>query len=133
MKILPLVVGGMLVATGLTPPTGSGSARNQGDLEGRVAALEASLADAARQNEEALGLVEQAIAYLEAQADEAAALLAVLDRTEELGFTAGINYESREVLLEGLRQYWGSKAKDLPALPKKDAPAPDQPARAPRR
>jgi hypothetical protein len=91
----------------------------QDALEARVAALEGELAALKKQNEEAHALVEQSIKYQNAQAAAAGTLLDVLTRSEEAGFTKGINFQSREILLAGLRAYWGGASKDLPKLPEK--------------
>ncbi len=94
-------------------------------LESRVAALEEVLAAERKRHDETRALLEQTLAYLDAQAKNAQTLLGVLDESQQLGFTAGINFQSREVLLGGLRAYWTEKPKGLPAVrPTTPAPAP---------
>jgi hypothetical protein len=48
-------------------------------------------------------------------------LLGRLDEVEALGFTKGINYESRETLLSGMRAYWGARKQGLPKVAPKPA------------
>ncbi len=103
--------------------------RGGSSLESRVAKLEEELAAEKKRHEEARALLDQTIVYLDAQAKGATALLGILDQSEQLGFTAGINPQSREVLLAGLRAYWGEKPKGLPQPPK-EPPKAAAPAQA---
>jgi len=83
-------------------------------LDERVAALERALADEEAQHAETRALLDTTLIYLDAQSQAANKLLAVLDQAEAEGFTAGINFRSRELLLAGFRAYWGTKGKGLP-------------------
>ena len=65
-------------------------------------------------------LGEAAVTYLEAQSKESEAMLGVFDLVQEQGFTAGINYQSRETLLDGFRAFMRAKQNDVPTLPKKE-------------
>jgi len=96
------------------------------DLEARVTALEGELAAARKDGEETRALLDQTLAYLEAQAKSAQSMLGVLNESEQAGFTAGINFHSRELLLAGWRSYYNAQQEKLPkakAKPKADAPA----------
>lgn len=75
---------------------------------------------------ETKGALEQVVKYLDAQAQNAKAMEAVLDDAEKKGFTAGINYESREALLKGWREQCAVLQKDVPTLKvaKKEAAKP---------
>ena len=57
------------------------------------------------------------VRYLDAQAAGAAALHEALAASEAAGFTAGINPNSREILLAGWREQLSTQQKDVPALP----------------
>lgn len=115
-------------ASGLRAP-GAAAPRSQDALEARVAALEGELAAMKKQDDETRALLEQTIGYLDAQASGAKALLGVLDRSEAAGFTKGINFESREMLLAGFRAYWAGAEKGVPKLPAPPKPEPKAPAR----
>ncbi len=132
MKSLVLILASALVALSLSSQPASSATQEaptlapQDDLEKRVAELESLVGSLRRENEETTHQLEQTLTYLNAQADAARQLLGTLDRSEQLGFTKGINFESREVLLAGFRSYWGGAAKDLPkpAAKKKQDGAP---------
>jgi hypothetical protein len=57
---------------------------------------------------------KQLLAYVEAQAQAAAELDKVFAESEEKGFTYGINPESREVLLAGLRRFTATLQSNVP-------------------
>ena len=44
--------------------------------------------------------------------------MSVLEQSEGLGFTAGINFRSREVLLAGMRELLRGLQKNVPGQPK---------------
>lgn len=148
MKILlPIVLAGGLLAgargaeappeaTPLDPaqdPAGGQqeSAQAQPKLEARVAALEAALAQEKARHQETRRLLEETLAYLGRQAQASEAMLATLTASEEAGFTAGINFQSREILLRGWRDFHGTLQTDVPQLPAPPAepPAQGRPAR----
>jgi len=79
-------------------------------LENRVAQLERRLADTE-------ALLDETVGYLHTMAKASSSMLEVLDQSQELGFTAGINFKSREVLLAGFRAYWANAMKDVPGVP----------------
>lgn len=104
----------------------------QDDLAQRVEALETELAAA---RAESAGLSQELAAsaqtldalveWVGAQAKQADALTATLQSAEEQGFTAGINYQSRETLLAGWRKALAETSKGLPKEePKSKADAP---------
>jgi len=100
----------------------------QQDLTARVAALEEELAASKKKNDETRALLEQTLAYLETQVQGAKTLLTVLDESEREGFTPGINFRSRELMLAGFRAYWGGMQQGLPKVPPKAVPgAPQEP------
>jgi hypothetical protein len=105
-----------LVASSLRPTAASPRA-TQGDLEARVSALEKALEARTKADLEKQALLEQTVKYVEKQAAAAQELLTALDRAEELGFAAGINWESRKTLLDGFRALGGTLTKDVPKLP----------------
>jgi hypothetical protein len=136
-KLLPLasVLLALPLLTGLSALTASPQESQEG-LEGRVAKLEEELAAAKKREQETRALLEQTLVYLEQRARSAQALLTALDESEREGFTAGINFRSREILLAGFRAYWGETPKGLPkpapAAPPGKAAAPAAPARGTR-
>jgi hypothetical protein len=107
-------------------PQGQGSP----NLEKRVEALEKELAATKQELADTRARVDASVAYLHAQAKGAQHMLDVLASSEEAGFVPGINYRSREILLSGMREWYGGKTEDLPAA-KPTAPAKKSPAPAP--
>lgn len=118
-------------ASNLLSPAAA-AARPQDAQEARVAALEIELAALRKQNDETRALLEETVGYLNEQASAAKSLLGTLDRSEEAGFTKGINFQSREILLAGFRAYWGAAEKGVPKLPASPKPEPKTPARGAR-
>lgn len=77
-------------------------------------------------------LLAKTIGYLEAQSKSAATMKETLDQAETAGFTKGINFESREILLRGWREQLDALQQNVPTPlpPKSEAkPATDKPAR----
>ncbi len=94
------------------------------NTEKRLALLEAQLREEQARHEETRQRLEETIRYLNDQADRASTVMVELDRSEAEGFTAGINFRSREILLGGFRGYWGEARSGLPQAtekPKKTA------------
>jgi len=108
-------------ASSAAPAGGAATAQEQQqDLAQRVAQLEKELAELRLQTEASNKRVEEAVVYLDKQAEGAKTILAKLTESESLGFTKGINYESREVLLAAFRSYWGDASQGAPKpAPKK--------------
>lgn len=52
--------------------------------------------------------------YLDAQARSASAMAAILDESEQAGFTAGINPNSRTILLTGWREQLNAQQQNVP-------------------
>jgi hypothetical protein len=107
----------------------AGEVHGQDDLEARVEALEQAAVKLGAANAELAegfglnrALIDETIAYLEAQSKSAQALTETLAESEALGYTAGINFESRELLLAGWRARLKAIQKDLPGVEQK-APA----------
>ncbi len=92
MPLLPLAL-----AAGLAVPQDDGG---NAALESRVTELETKL-DAVQQ-------------YLQAQAEAAGATAKALTSAEAQGYTAGINYESRQTLLGAWRAETAAAQKDVP-------------------
>ena len=116
-QIAPFLALGLLLLAGLVVPRVAAQApQDPSTLEKRVAALEAALTEQKQINQDLHTRLEQTIAYLDKMQKSGLALLADLDQVEALGFTAGINYESRELMLDGMRAYWSAQQAGLPAV-----------------
>ena len=74
-------------------------------LRGEISALRLELQRVAAESADALERTAKLESDLSAVAKEASTLAGVLDQSEEQGFTAGINFESRVTLLNGWRRY----------------------------
>ena len=122
MKLLvpTIVASGLLLTAGFaqdeTPPAPSEDQRMRA-LESEVAALKTELAERSTQ-------LETVTRYLAGEKARGDALLGVFDQSEEMGFTAGINFRSREVLLAGLRAYVRGAQQGLPTPPPVEEEAP---------
>jgi hypothetical protein len=92
-------------------------------LTQRVAALEEEVAALRKEVDAGKALAEETTRYLAGAKQRSDALLGTFDEAEKLGFTAGINFTSREVLLAGLRAYVRDEAAGLPGA-KKAEPKP---------
>jgi len=105
------------------------SAQEKKSLETRVQELEFQTAVDA-ETVQALMLDVQALQahrsavehYLHAQAAEAQRMAATLNTSEEEGFTSGINFRSRELLLEGWHAQLEVLRKDVPGEKLKKKP-----------
>jgi hypothetical protein len=110
----------LLLGLGLAQTPAPAGAQDDGArieaLEAQVAALQADLAAQAK-------LVEETTRYLAGAKARSEALLQTFDAAEDAGFTAGINFHSREILLAGMRSYVRGEAQDLPGAPRPPAPA----------
>jgi cell division septum initiation protein DivIVA len=114
--LLTLGLGAVVLALS----AGAQSSQEEADLRQRVELLEQQLGearaqvdgltDALTQNTQSL---DQLTRWVEAQSKSAAALASTLDSAEAQGFTAGINFESRETLLAGWRKALAETQKGL--------------------
>jgi hypothetical protein len=94
------------------------------DMTKKVEVLEIDLI-ATRQKAEAVATelaqtkatLARIVGYLDAQAKSAAALADTLDQSEQAGFTAGINPNSRMILLSGWREHLVALQTDVPVMP----------------
>ena len=120
-EIVPYVVAGLLLLTGIVVPRVAAQDQDS-TLEQRVGALEAALAEQQQINKDLHTRLEQTITYLDKMANSGGVLIGQLDQVEEMGFTAGINYQSRELMLDAMRAHWGTGLEGLPAV----APPPAQ-------
>ena len=122
----------LVTATALSALTAFGSsgraaqdsqdvAQRIGKLETRISALETANAELARR-------ADETSTYLGRQAEAGKALVATLAEAESLGFAKGINFESREVLLAGLRAFYAAQQTGIP----QPAPEPEEQAQASR-
>lgn len=111
MKVVPIIivlaVSGALWGVGAQDPSTN-------NLEQRISGLESQLAEQRKRVDKHEDLIHATIEYLDRQSRSADDMLSTLDRSEAEGFTAGINYRSREVLLAGWRSQLRETKKDLP-------------------
>lgn len=117
-QLTGLVLGAALV---LSLGAYAQKAQQNGTLEERVLKLEQDLVAT---QEAYLGLAQAAAAeaaavdnihiYLNTQAQSAAAMHKTLEKSEQQGFVAGINYPSRETLLTGWRDHLASLQRGVP-------------------
>ena len=116
-EIVPYVVAGLLLLTGfVVPRVAAQGPQDQSTLEQRVGALEAALAEQQQVNKDLHTRLEQTIVYLDKMANSGGLLVGELNQVEELGFTAGINYQSRELMLDALRAHLSAGLEGLPAV-----------------
>ncbi len=118
---LAVSVGLFLLALGGTVQ----SAQEKGTLEERVQDLEFQLKANRDVVDSLLAEVKDLQAhkasvetYLTAQALQAEAMAATLDESEREGFTQGINFKSREVLLAGWRDQLSELRANVPGMEK---------------
>jgi uncharacterized coiled-coil protein SlyX len=90
--------------------------QDESTLDKRVAALEAAVAEQKQINQDLHVRLEQTIVYLDKLQKSGQALQVDLIEVEDLGFTAGINYQSRELMLAAFRDYLGAQQDGLPAV-----------------
>jgi hypothetical protein len=93
------------------PPTAPGS-----DLALRVASLETEVILLKAQVSQTRAGNAQLATFVRTQAESAQTLLAVLDDSEQKGFTFGINPDSRIVLLAGMRSFLTSLQLNVPVV-----------------
>ena len=91
-------------------------------LARRVEVLEGEVLVLKKEVQAQHALAEETNRYLTGAKERSDALLKVLDEAVAKGFIAGINFESREILVAGWRAYLNGEAEGLPA-PKKAEPA----------
>ena len=115
-QTVPFVALGLLLLTGLVVQrVDAQGPQDDATLDQRLAALEAAVAEQKQINKDLHVRLEETITYLDKMQKTGLALLADLDQVEQLGFTAGINYESRVLMLATFRGYWGAQQRGLPA------------------
>lgn len=86
------------------------------DLAAQLQRVEASLTTLQAQHAELTEELSNLADFVAGSAGRADALLSSLTRAESLGFTAGMNFESREELLAGFRTYLNDTKKSLKSL-----------------
>lgn len=119
--ILALGLVGAVLCAGALPQDPEGG-------QDPIEALQEELAEVKAELASTRALLDETVLYLNEQAKGARDLLAVYQSAEEAGFTAGINYQSREILLAGWRKQVAAQQKGLPgAAPAPVAPAADAP------
>lgn len=89
-------------------------------LTRRIDVLEREVATLRKEADAGRTLAEETTRYLAGAKERSEALQKVLDESEALGFTAGINFDSRKVLLAGWRAYLSGEADGLPGAKKPD-------------
>ncbi|MEX1024230.1 MAG: hypothetical protein WD226_04050 [Planctomycetota bacterium] len=92
----------------------------------RVQALEAELSGLKKGQAELEVTLTAVVTYLDQRADAALQMSKSLDIVEAKGFTAGINPNSRELLLSSWRAFLAAEGATLPKLvaPEDEQPAP---------
>ena len=65
-------------------------------------------------------LLDETVSHLHRQSEGAGYLRDALSESEEKGFTFGINPESREVMLAGLRSFIDAVQQELPPMPEEE-------------
>ncbi len=116
-QTVPFVALGLFLLTGFVfQRVDAHEQEDQSTLEKRVAALEAVVAEQKQINQDLHVRLEETIVYLDKMRASGQALLADLVQVEELGFTAGINYQSRELILAGFRGYLSAQQSGLPTV-----------------
>lgn len=123
----------LLVGGGVAFSQGQGGGQDKVDAQKRIELLESDLG-AQKQKCDALALDVEAtktllaktLEYLEEQSKSASAMAETLDEAERLGFTYGINPDSRTTLLRGWREQLAAAQAALPTLPapKTETPKP---------
>lgn len=117
-KSLPIAASALALALLLSGARAQESSQGGEDLGKRVGALELALAAEQKAHAETRALLEQTVGYLHEQSAGAKKMMGVFQASEEAGFTAGINFRSREILLSGLRDYMTTLQKDVPGQKK---------------
>ena len=80
----------------------------------RLAKLERSIETLEAENAETKRKLDLTLRYLDKQARGSKGLIAQLEESERLGFTAGMNPRSREVLRGALRSFWTTQQEGVP-------------------
>ena len=116
--------GGLAFSQGQEPKQEQAKDAPKDDAAKRMEILESDLVSTRKRCEglagelsETKATLAKVVRYLDAQAAGAAALHEALAASEAAGFTAGINPNSREILLAGWREQLSTMQKDVPALP----------------
>jgi len=105
---------GALVATPLLLTGPLAPQAGDDDLRAELTAQTQRIDDLERDLVEARDLLDLVMGHMQDQADAAKDLEASLRSSEDLGFTAGINPKSREVLLSGWRGYLSTQQAGVP-------------------
>jgi len=127
LQALGAVLAAPLLITGSLVVGGTPLAEDDDELRALVDLQALELAELRLEVAETQDLLALTATYLEAQAKAAKSLEATLTEAEALGFTAGINSNSRVALLKGWRSYLGDQQSGVPRL---NAP---EPAEKPKR
>ena len=108
-KLLPIA--GLLLICGFAAPQDDAGNDN---LAKRVEALETEVQALRTELKATRALQDETSRYLDAQARAAKDLQGSFDAAEKAGYTAGINFRSRELLLAGWRSYTATQLKGVP-------------------
>lgn len=104
------------------PNVDSAQGDAKSDVSARLKALEAEVATLKAELAASKTMLDETTRYLAGAKSRSEALLKTFDVAQEQGFTAGINFTSRETLLAGLRAYAKGESEGLPGA--KPAPEP---------
>ncbi|MDP6538281.1 MAG: hypothetical protein QF903_03270 [Planctomycetota bacterium] len=121
-----LLAGAALLSLAGAPQDPDGGARlaeRVDSLERELSTTRASLAALTTEASSTADLARRTAAWARAQAAAATAMTATLDAAEGAGFTKGINFTSREILLAGWRRSLAALGEDLPGGAARPAPA----------
>jgi hypothetical protein len=92
-------------------------------LETQLEAMQSSLAGVAESAEADAGAIDAITNYLQLQSQASVIMASNLNKVKSMGFVAGINFPSREALLEGWHKQLIAQQKSVPGAP---APAPEE-------
>jgi hypothetical protein len=115
---LALLLGLGLAQTPTPAPTPAPAPEQEESSAARLKALEAEVAALRNDVRANKQLLEEATRYLAGAKARSQGLLQTFDEAQQAGFTAGINYTSREILLAGFRAYASDEAAGLPGVQK---------------
>ena len=126
-KSLPIALVSLALGFALSTVAARPTVQDDKGADARISALEVALAKEQKAHAETRALVDQTVEYLQAVSESAKQMMTALDQAEAAGFTAGINFHSREILLAGWRDVWSTAQKNVPTA--KQATKPGVPPR----
>ena len=127
---------GLLGAGYVAAPTSQDAAelaKQLGALSAKVDAADQRVAQMSIEHQALRSDLDAVVSFLEGSSKRAEELLGALQRSEDLGFTSGINFESREELLAGFREYLNNSRTAVKTLTEPVAPGQDDAESTPAR